>query len=210
MFDDGPGMIGGQFIIDSKLKLDGDHTMRGVRGEKMIDLAPGMIGGNVILDSKLKMDGEGGFTELGGEGIDAIIEVIAEYIREGLDFDGDMDIQLSTEIDGTYPPHGMEKELKEKIEKLVIKAETQEKEKGNAQKKRSKKNRAKEKASNKKNSNKKNSNKKNSNKKDSDKKNSNKKDSDKKKRKDAVKKSDSEKSVEIRIRELTRSGLPVL
>jgi len=152
---------------------------------------------------------------LGGEGIDAIIEVIAEYLPEGLDFDGDMDIQISTEIDGTDLPPGMEKELKEMIEKLVIKAETQEKEKGNAQKKRSKKNRAKEKASNKKNSNKKNSNKKNSNKKnsnkkDSDKKNSNKKDSDKKKRKDAVKKSESEKSVEIRIRELTRSGLPVL
>jgi len=34
MFDDGPGMIGGQFIIDSKLKLDGDHTMRGGQGAK--------------------------------------------------------------------------------------------------------------------------------------------------------------------------------
>ena len=153
-----------------------------------------------------------------------IIEVIADYRPEDLDLKGDVDIQIHTDIEGTDLPPGMEEELKEMLDQMMLEVEVEMKDKARGEKKRStqkkskkeankkgirnqdsKKMSAKEKASKKKNAGKKNAGKKNAGKKNADKKNA-----DKKKRSGgAVRKSDTGSSMEIRVRELSSLGVPV-
>ena len=165
-----------------------------------------------------------------------IVEMISDYLPEDLELKGDVDIQIHTDIEGADLPPGMEEELKEMLEKMMLEVEVEMKETGKSGKKRatdkdsqkeskkkaankkqaankkkaaSKKQAAnKKQAAQKKSAEKKSADKKKSVKKDSKSKESKKKQN-RKKGNGAVKKSESGSSLEIRVRELSRLGVPV-
>ena len=159
-----------------------------------------------------------------------IVEMISDYLPEDLDLKGDVDIQIHTDIEGADLPPGMEGELKEMLEKMMLEVEVEMKETGKSGKKRAaekesqkeskkkatnkkqtankKKAASKKQAAQKKAAKKKSADKKKSLKKDSRSKDSKKKQN-RKKGNGAVKKAESGSSLEIRVRELTGLGVPV-
>ena len=165
-----------------------------------------------------------------------IVEMISDYLPEDLDLKGDVDIQIHTDIEGADLPPGMEGELKEMLEKMMLEVEVEMKETGKSGKKRAaekesqkeskkkaankkqtankKKAASKKQAANKKQAaQKKAAEKKSADKKKSLKKDARSKDSKKKQNRKkgsgAVKKAESGSSLEIRVRELTGLGVPV-
>lgn len=147
-----------------------------------------------------------------------IVEMISDYLPEDLDLKGDVDIQIHTDIEGADLPPGMEGELKEMLEKMMLEVEVEMKETGKSGKKRTaekeSQNESKKKAVKKKQTVKK---KQAAKKKAAQKKSTNneskakesKKKQNRKKRTGAVKKAESGSSLEIRVRELSKLGVPV-
>ena len=160
---------------------------------------------------------ESGFSkEQGEDEAQMILELMSEYLSEEMGLDGEIDIQIDTEMAGLLSsPHGMEEELKKMLEETMLQVEMEMKEKSKAAADKKKRSVKKEKkASEKKKAEKKKTDKKKTDKKKSNKKKATKKESKKKpaakKREAAVKKPESVDSVKIRVRELSRAGLPIL
>ena len=147
-----------------------------------------------------------------------IVEMISDYLPEDLDLKGDVDIQIHTDIEGADLPPGMEGELKEMLEKMMLEVEVEMKETGKSGKKRTaekeSQNESKKKAvKNKQTVKKKQAAKKKAAQKKSTNNESKAKESkmkqNRKKRTGAVKKAESGSSLEIRVRELSKLGVPV-
>ena len=144
-----------------------------------------------------------------------IIEMISDSLPEDLDLKGDVDIQIHTDIEGADLPPGMEEELKEMLEKMMLEVEVEMKEKGKSGKKRAadkdSQKESKKKAANKKQAaaKKRAAQKKAAEKKAAEKSKESKRKQNRKKGNGAVKKAESGSPLEIRVRELTRLGVPV-